>query len=180
MYRAFALSAAACALSVSPQTVQAQSAQSIPARTEIVSEVTLVKTRDMDFGRVIVPRNGRIDMTAEETPVCTANNGLLLLDTCQSASFTGNAGAAFQIRVSVPSGRRVDLTGPGQNLRLRRMTVGAGNGLTFDRRVNRNFDFTVTDPNGEFEFHVGGRLLFRNNQASGVYTGTFTIEADYQ
>lgn len=145
-----------------------------------MSEVTLVKTRDMDFGRVIVPRNGRIDMTAEETPTCTPNNGLTLLDACQSASFSGRAGAAFQIRISVPPSRRINLTGPGADLRLRRMTVGAGDGLTFERRVNRNFDFLVTDPGGEFEFHIGGRLLFRNNQASGVYTGTFTIEADYQ
>lgn len=172
--------AGVCALLALPGMAQAQSVTTVPSTAEVISEVTLSKTRDMDFGRVIVPRNGRIDMTAEETPTCTPNNGLTPLDACESASFEGRAGNGFQIRISVPSGRRINLTGPGADLRLRRMTVGAGDGLTFERRVNRHFEFIVNDPAGEFEFHVGGRLLFRNNQASGLYSGTFDITADYQ
>lgn len=178
--RAMTAIAAVCVPAGQPMIAHAQSVETITTRAEVISEVTLSKTRDMDFGRVIVPRSGRIDMTAEEMPTCTPNNGLTLLDPCQSASFDGRAGNGFQIRISVPSGRRINLTGPGQDLRLRRMTVGAGEGLTFERRVNRHFDFIVNDPAGEFEFHVGGRLLFRNNQASGLYTGTFDITADYQ
>jgi len=138
--------ASVCAMMATPYMVQAQSVTTIPSSAEVISEVTLSKTRDMDFGRVIVPRNGRIDMTAEETPTCTPNNGLTLLDACETASFDGRAGTGFQIRISVPSGRRIDLTGPGQDLRLRRMEVGAGSGLTFERRVNRHFEFIVTDP----------------------------------
>ena len=170
----------ACALLAASAQAYGQSVTTVPSQAEVMSEITIAKTRDMDFGRVIVPRNGRIDMTAQETATCTPNNGLTLLDACQSASFEGRAGDGFQIRISVPTGRRINLTGPGQDLRLRRMTVGAGTGLTFERRVNRHFDFIVNDPAGEFEFHVGGRLLFRNNQASGLYSGTFDITADYQ
>ncbi|MEM8726423.1 MAG: hypothetical protein AAGE86_12975, partial [Pseudomonadota bacterium] len=128
-----------------PYGAHAQSDQTIPARSEVVSEVTLAKIRDMNFGRIIVPRSGRIDMTAEETPTCTPNNGLILLDACESASFSGRARTGVQIRISVPPSRRINLTGPGVDLRLRRMTVGAGTGLTFERRVNRNFDFLITD-----------------------------------
>ncbi len=178
--RAAAFLAGACAMVAFPTTAHAQSVTTVPSTAEVISEVTLTKTRDMDFGRVIVPRNGRIDMTAEETPTCTPNNGLTPLDVCESASFEGRAGNGFQIRISVPVNRRINLTGPGQDLRLRRMEVGAGSGLTFERRVNRHFEFIVNDPAGEFEFHVGGRLLFRNNQASGLYSGTFDITADYQ
>jgi len=178
--RAAAYLVGVCGAMAVPTIAQGQSVTTVPSSAEVISEVTLSKTRDMDFGRVIVPRNGRIDMTAEETPTCTPNNGLTPLDLCQTASFEGRAGDGFQIRISVPSGRRIDLSGPGQDLRLRRMEVGAGDGLTFERRVNRHFDFIVNDPAGEFEFHVGGRLLFRNNQASGLYSGTFDITADYQ
>lgn len=173
-------SAASLAVLSVSAPLAAQDTQSPDAQATIVDDVTLIKTRDMDFGRVIVPRNGRIDMTAEETSTCTPNNGLTLLDACESAVFSGTAGQGFQLRISMPPGRRINLTGPGQDLRLRRMTAGAGSGLLFDRRVNRHFDFLITDPNGAFEFFVGARLLFRNNQAPGVYTGTFTIEADYQ
>jgi len=158
----------------------AQSVETIDATVQIQDDITLIKTRDMDFGRIIVPRSGRVDMSAEETPTCTPNNTLELLDTCQSASFLGTAGQGFNIRVRVPPRRRINLTGPGRDLRLRRMSVGAGDGLTFLRRVNRNFDFAVTDPGGQFEFHIGGRLLFRNNQAPGVYSGTFDVEVEYE
>ena len=178
--RLAALGALVAPFALAPTWVRAQASTSPEARTQIVDDVTLLKTRDMDFGRLIVPRNGRVDMTATDVAVCAPNNGLQLLDPCQSAAFEGTAGSGFQIRISVPPNRRITLTGPGQDLRLRRMTVGAGDGLSFIRRVNRNFDFTVTDPNGAFEFFVGGRLLFRNNQAPGVYTGTFDIEVDYE
>lgn len=171
---------AALAAAFCPANAYAQSVQAGTVTVEIASEVTLSKTRDMDFGRLLVPRNGRIDMTAEDAPTCTPNNGLVLLDACQSAAFTGSAATAFQVRISVPAGRRINLTGPDRALRLRRMTIGAGDGLTFLGRTNRHFDFTITDAGGDFEFFVGGRLLFRNNQGAGVYTGTFTIEADYQ
>ncbi|MDY7097517.1 MAG: DUF4402 domain-containing protein [Pseudomonadota bacterium] len=165
---------------VSPSVTSAQSIATAEARVTIQKDVSLTKTRDMDFGRVVVPTNGRIDMSAEETATCTPNNGITLHGVCQSAQFVGSAGNGAQMRISVPAGRRIELTGPDRELRLRRMTVGAGNGLSFIGRVNRNFDFSVTDPNGDFEFYVGARLLFRNNQAPGVYSGTFDIEVDYQ
>lgn len=146
----------------------------------MVADITLTKTRDLDFGRIVAPRNGRVDMTATVTATCTPNNTLLVLDTCESAAFAGTGIAGAQIRVRVPPSRRINLAGPGQDLRLRRMEVGAGDGLTFLRRVNRNFDFTINEPGGAFEFFVGGRLLIRNNQAPGVYSGTFDIEIDYE
>ncbi|MEM7779497.1 MAG: DUF4402 domain-containing protein [Pseudomonadota bacterium] len=169
----------ACALGFA-EPATAQSVETASASAEIAGDVTLVNTRDMDYGRVIVPRNGRIDMTAEEVPTCTPNNGLTLLDACQSAAFEGTALNGVQVRISVPPGRRINLAGPDRDLRLRRITVGAGDGMTFLGRTNRHFDFLITDPNGDFEFFVGARLLFRNNQGPGVYSGTFAIEADYQ
>ncbi len=179
--RALAIwASAAAALLALPSGLHAQSVSSAQARGVVLDTVTLTNRRDMDFGRVIVPRNGRIDMTAQDTATCTANNGLTLLDPCQSAAFDGTAASGFQLRITVPRRRRITLDGPGRNLRLRRMTVGAGNGLTFLGRRGRNFDFLITDPSGDFEFFVGGRLLFRNNQAPGLYSGTFTIQADYE
>ena len=179
--RALAIwASAAAALFALPAGLHAQSVSSAQARGVVLDTVTLTNRRDMDFGRVIVPRNGRIDMTAQDAAACTANNGLTLLDACQSAAFEGIATSGFQLRIRAPRRRRITLDGPGRNLRLRRITVGAGNGLTFVGQRGRNFDFLITDPSGNFEFFVGGRLLFRNNQAPGLYSGTFTIEADYE
>lgn len=172
---------AACALAVSaPSLANAQSQTQSPASAELTQSLEITQVRDLDYGRVIVPRNGRIDMTADNASTCTPNNGLILLEPCQSAQFEGQALTGLQLRISVPPGRRINLTGPDRDLRLRRMTVGAGDGVSFQGRTNRHFDFIVTDPAGEFDVFVAGRLLFRNNQAPGVYTGTFTIEASYQ
>jgi len=168
------------ALAAVPSVTAAQDTAAMDATVKIVDAITLTNTRDMDFGRIIAPGSGLIDMDATDVAQCSPNNAITLLDTCQSAAFEGTAGAMFQIRVSVPPLRRIILTGPGRDLRLRRMAVGEGDGLTFIRRVGRNFDFEITDPNGDFEFFVGGRLLIRNNQEPGVYTGTFDIEVDYQ
>ncbi|MEM7688688.1 MAG: DUF4402 domain-containing protein [Pseudomonadota bacterium] len=175
-----AITLALLALAAMPCAAMAQDVQSTDSRAQIFEDVTLTKARDMDFGRLIAPGAGRVDMTATDVAVCTPNNALEALDTCQSAAFEGTGGSGFQIRVRVPNGRRIDLTGPGRELRLRQMTVGAGDGLSFIRRVNRNFDFTITDPGGAFEFFVGGRLLIRNDQMPGVYSGTFEIEVEYE
>ncbi|MEM1052958.1 MAG: DUF4402 domain-containing protein [Pseudomonadota bacterium] len=173
------IAAGALALAL-PSVVSAQEQVSSPASAAINPGLQITKVRDLDYGRVIVPRNGRIDMTADNASTCTPNNGLLLLAPCQSAQFEGQAVTGLQLRISVPVGRRTTLTGPDRELRLRRIAVGPGNGVSFQGRTNRHFDFVVTDPAGEFDFFVAGRLLFRNNQAPGVYTGTFTIEAAYQ
>lgn len=169
-----------CALLAIPAPGLAQTGQSADSRAEIVTDISLRNTADLDYGRLIVPRSGRVDMTAEETPTCTPINQIELLDACQSARFEGTAVPGFQLRVRVPSGRRINMPGPGQDLRLRRMTVGAGDGLGFIRRDGRDFEFNVISPAGEFEFFVAGRLLFRNNQAPGLYEGTFDIEVEYQ
>lgn len=171
--------AALCAALAAPGTATAQSTD-VDASTVIVRDVTLVNTQDMDFGRIIAPRNGRVDMTASDAATCTPNNNLTHLGVCQAAAFTGQAGTGFQVRIRVPPGRRFELTGPGDDLRMRRVSVGGTTGLQFLGRTNRNYDYIVTAADGIFEFHVGGRLLIRNNQAPGIYTGTFTIEADYQ
>ena len=171
--------AALCAGLLAPSPTAAQSAD-VDASTVVVRDVTLVKTQDMDFGRIIAPGNGRVDMTASDAATCTPNNGLTHLGVCQAAAFTGQAGTGFQVRVRVPPGRRFELTGPGANLRIRRVSVGGTTGLQFLGRTNRNYDYIVTAPDGIFEFHVGARVLIRNNQAPGIYTGTFAIETDYQ
>lgn len=172
--------AACCAVLITPSVAIAQATAPVQARTQIVDPTALIRERDLDFGGVFVTANGRIDMTAEEVADCTSTGGVTIVTPCQSAKFSAFVAPGAQARITVPPRRRINLTGPGRDLRLRRMSVRPGTGATFIRRVNRNFDLTVTDPNGEFEFFVAGRLLFRNNQAPGVYTGTFLTETDFQ
>ena len=158
----------------------AQDNADIGASSRVIADVTLSKTRDLDFGKIIVPRNGRLDMSAEETATCTTNNGLTHLGVCETAAFEGQASQGFQLAITVPNRRRFNITGPGRPLRVRRVTVGDTSGLQFQGRSGNVYNYTVNAADGAFGFHIGARLLFRNNQAPGIYSGTFNIQAEYQ
>ncbi len=175
---AFGLSAAGLLLHASPAFAQAS--EDANASASLVQDLTLTKTRDLDFGEIVVPRSGRLDMTAEADATCTTNNGLIHLGLCQTAAFEGSATQGFQLAITVPNRRRFNITGPGRALRVRRVTVGDVTGLQFQGRSGNVYNYAVNAADGAFGFHIGARLLFRNNQAPGVYNGTFSIQAEYQ
>lgn len=162
-----------------PTLVSAQ--DSITTEVEILTPLALTNTRDLDFGGIVAPSNGRVDMTAEETATCTTNNQLVHSGVCQSAAFDGRAIAGQNITITVPTGRRFEIAGPDPRpLRVRRVMVGDATGLTFQGRSGNRYRYQITSVDGLFDFHIGARLLIRNNQAPGVYSGTFTINLDYQ
>jgi len=158
----------------------AQDTTGVASATTVVADVTLSKTRDLDFGSIIVPNSGRLDMTAEADATCTTNNGLTHVGVCQTAAFSGQASLGFQLAITVPNRRRFNISGPGRDLRVRRVTVGDVSGLQFQGRSSNVYNYTVNSTDGSFDFHIGARLLFRNNQAPGIYSGTFNIQAEYQ
>jgi len=170
--------AAACAVSTG-SAAWAQDNTDTTSSAEVVSDVTLTKTRDLDFGSILAPNNGRVQMSSGANPTCTTNNGLVHFGVCQTAAFEGQASPGFQLQVTVPTGRRFLLTGPGQDLRVRRVAVGGITGLQFQGRTGNVYNYTVNSADGSFAFHVGARVLIRNNQTPGIYDGTFTITAEY-
>lgn len=148
---------------------------------EILTPLALTNTRALDFGGIVAPSNGRLDMTAEETANCTTNNQLVHSGVCQSAAFDGRAIAGQNITITVPNGRRFEIAGPDSRpLRVRRVTVGDTTGLSFQGRSGNRYRYQITSTDGLFDFHIGARLLIRNNQAPGTYNGTFTVNLDYQ
>jgi hypothetical protein len=171
------LTLAAAVLCAAP--AQAQNSDTATASASLMQDLTLTKTRDLDFGDIVVPRNGRLDLTPRANATCTTNNGLIHLGLCQSAAFEGTATQGFQLSITVPNRRRFNITGPGRPLRVRRVTVGDVTGLQFQGRSGNVYNYNVTAADGAFAFHIGARLLFRNNQAPGVYNGTFNITAEY-
>ena len=159
----------------------ASAQDNVTSEIEILTPLALTNTRELDFGGIVAPRNGRVDMTAEETATCTTNNNLVHSGACQSAAFDGRAIAGQNITITVPTGRRFEIAGPDSRpLRVRRVTVGDATGLTFQGRTGNAYRYQVSSTDGLFDFHIGARLLIRNNQAPGVYSGTFTINLEYQ
>ncbi len=145
---------------------------------EILPALVLNKTQDLDFGSIIAPSNGRVDVFPNET--CTANNDIVLVGSdCQPAKFEGSGATGQTITLTMPVDRRFEIPGPGRTMRIRAVRPGAAAGMQFQGRTNNIYNYLITDPAGDFSFNVAARALMRNNQETGIWTGSFTISVDY-
>lgn len=152
------------------------------ARGVVVTPLTLVKSKDLDFG-LIAPAATAGTVTLDPVAqTCAVAGGLVHAGTCQAAEFVGMGARRMLVRIQVPT--TVTLTGPGQAMTVTNFTLatspdlafvgGNGNGLG-----NGNRRYQIQPTNGIFDFRVGGRLNVNANQAGGKYTGTFTVTVQY-
>lgn len=148
----------------------------------VVTPLSLVKSKDLDFGR-IAPRPTAGTITLDPVAqTCVATGGLIHAGTCQAAEFVGMGVRRMTVRISVPT--TVTITGPGAPMTITNFTLatspdlafigGNGNGLG-----NGNRRYRIQPTSGIFDFRVGGRLNVGANQAGGKYTGTFSVTVQY-
>lgn len=81
------------------------------------------------------------------------------------ATFTVGGNSATPVTISFSTGD--SLTGPGSTMTLDNFQHDAGAS-------------PVLDGVGSLVFNVGADLRVKNNQASGLYTGNFTVSVNYQ
>jgi Mat/Ecp fimbriae major subunit len=159
------LGAAVAAAALSASTAYAANATG-EARARILRQLTLTNTSDLQFATIIS------GATASTVAVSVAGVGtcgptLVCTGTTTAANFdiqgTNNA------VVLVGGDAAVTLTG----------SLGGTMGATLDYSTN---SLTLTQGPGTVggSFQVGGTLSVGANQASGDYTGTFNVTADYQ
>lgn len=159
------LGAAVAAVALSAGTAHAASATG-EAKARILRQITLTNTSDLQFATIIS------GATASTVAVSVAGAGtcgptLVCTGTTTAANFdiqgTNNA------VVLVGGDNSVTLTG----------SLGGTMGATLDYSTN---SLTLTNGPGTVggSFQVGGTLSVGANQASGDYTGTFNVTADYQ
>lgn len=152
------------------------------ASSVIVTPLSLVKSKDLDFG-LIAPAATAGTVTLDPVAqTCAVGGGVIHAGTCQAAEFVGMGTRRMMVRIQVPT--TVTLTGPGTAMTVTNFTLatspdlafvgGNGNGLG-----NGNRRYQIQPTNGIFDFRVGGRLNVGANQAGGVYTGTFTVTVQY-
>ncbi len=152
------------------------------AQVEISNGLSLTKTSDMDFGRIVRGGAGGVILDPAETVTCTASANLVALDDCTAAAFVGTARPGARIIVRKPARRRFTVTGPGgATMRVRRVSIGHHQGMNRLTAANRrNVRFRITDPAGDFSFQMGGELRVGANQPAGEYVGTFDVEIQYR
>jgi hypothetical protein len=179
-----------CLIVAAPAAAQTKSPRAATARAKavVLTPLTLLKTADLNFGRIIA-RNvaGTVEVNST-TGVCTYTvvSGI---GTCAAAQFAGRANNGTTVRISLVS--NTNLTGPGQTMVLDTIKVSGLAGTTFTGNGNSNGQglglsagngnqrYSINSSSGIFNFGIGGTLRVNANQAPGVYRGTVTISVQY-
>jgi hypothetical protein len=167
------LAAVAATVATSPAFAQAfpsDTAQAT-ARGVVLQQHSLVNNGALDFGIVTTDgvNPGTVSIEASAAGTRTAANGVLLLpSTSQAARFDGLAAPLENVvlTLSQPTGGV--------------LTDAAGDTVTGNLVVDANGLNRQANANGNFTVYVGGDFGLTANQASGVYTATFTLTAQYQ
>jgi spore coat protein U-like protein len=159
--------------------ILAQSQTSVSARTVLVDEESIVKVEDLNFGQIFGAAAGTVVMTATTAPTCTASAGLVHSGDCQPAEFIGKGVLGQIVRIKGPNANRIDLTGPGANMRINNLVIDGGTDMAFQSGTGAFKRYLITNSTGFFTFRLAGRLNVGANQAPGVYTGTFDVQYNY-
>ena len=155
------MGAAIAALAMNASAVQAASATGT-AKAKILRQITLTNTSDLQYATVISGATAST-VAVSTAGAATCGAGLTCTGTTSAANFNiaGTNGAV----VLVGGDSSVTLNGSLGGTMSSSLTYSATN-------------VTLTATGGSFQ--VGGTLSVGANQASGDYSGTFNVTANYQ
>lgn len=172
-------SAFLCAIAAAV-TLLSSPAKSAPAsgeaRIAVVTPLSFINYRNLDFGRVI-PAAVAGSVTISPTNTRTATAGIIPVgNDFQVARFAGMGAQNDRVRVRItPS--VINLTGPGPAMTVDSFIIGPESTL---QQIGGSQSYRIMAANGVFWFSVGARLNVGANQPAGTYSGTFTATLDYQ
>lgn len=173
MKKTLAIVLAVAGLSVSG-TAFAQAAdtdnKSATTSVTILRPLTLTKDADLVFGRVVQPRTGNDTVTiANNSNTTTVGGTAVVLGgiTTSRAAFTASGEGGAAITVTVPA--TASLTSGANSLTV-----------TLDPAVSGSTTLSGSAASaGTKTIDVGGHFTLGSGQASGAYTGSFTVTVAY-
>ncbi len=165
----FLRSAALVATLLAATPALAADSESMTSKALLLKPLTLTKLADLDFGTIVPSGSGDLVTINPDTGARTsATAGLVTIDPGHRARFA-SSGLNNQFVVLQISAPTELLNGAGNSLTVTRLDLDQGGNplrvLTPDSQV--------------FFLGIGGQVLIRNNQQEGVYSGTFTLTANY-
>jgi hypothetical protein len=184
-----ALLALACLLCAPLARAQNIDSETGHAQAVIVEPLTLIKVRDMDFGKIVPSVAGGTVAINPVTDACSASGVISVGNACRAAMFVGMGRNPFKARVTMSN--ITQLTGPGAAMTVDDFVIGANSTITFTGNTNGqgnggglqngngNQRYSINSPTGIFELHLGATLHVNPNQTPGVYTGTFSVTVQY-
>lgn len=155
----------------SAANAQASASGTANGSVTLMNPITITKTADISFGRIIKPTSGTGSVAIPFTnDTVTAGSGATAMSgiTTSRAKFTiaGEGGQA--VSVSVPA--TFDLTKGGDTITVT---------LDDDLGTSTTLSNTVGTP-GSASLNIGGSFSLPSGQASGAYTGSFAVTVAYQ
>lgn len=157
----------------------AQAQETSDVRLALIGDLSILKTKDLDFGNIIGTVAGTIVMTATTSPTCTASTGLVHGQTCQPAEFLGKGESGRIVRIKKPVSDRIVLTGPGANMNITGLKLDGTPELTLIKATPGYSRYRIASANGIFAFRLAGTLNVGANQTPGEYSGTFNVDINY-
>lgn len=158
--------------------------QIVPAAAAILDTGTMVALAEMDFGKIAQPSvAGTVTMSAGVAPTCNVTAGIVKTGACQPATFAIMGRKNWLVRIRQMNGGTITLDGPGAaTMTVTNLTLGVSDMVaapggpsppgTFGR-------YQITSDSGMAQFRIGGRLNVAAGQAAGIYTGTLTIQVNF-
>ncbi len=158
----------------SPAFAQTAATATADARGVVLLPLTLTRNAHLNFGTILAsPVAGTVSINAD-TGARAVGGGVtaIALDAGNRALFTGVGTEGQQVILTLTP--VASLTGPGPNITVLSMSLdGVGGAFTQTRTI-------AAGSGGAFQVGVGGSFSIAANQGNGVYTGSFSVTADYQ
>ena len=160
-------------LSANPALAQSSANATAPGSTTIVQPVTVTQTADLVFGRVVRPSSGSdtISITnASDAVTATGGTAFPIATTgvtTSRAKFTVAGEGAQTVSVTVPS--TFSMTGTGTAIVVT---------LSGDKTGSQALGGTLGTASS-IVVNVGGSFALASTQATGAYSGSFTVSAAY-
>lgn len=144
--------------------------------TAVVDPLTVVKREDLSFGSIVPsPTAGTVTVDPSDGSRSSTGGVTLVGNTHQPALLAGRGQDTRRVNIRV-SPNTVTLTGPGSPMALQDFVINTDATLT---QVGNSRNYRISDPDGTFEFTVGGTLNVGASQAAGTYTGSFEVTVNY-
>ncbi len=144
----------------------------------VVTPLSFVKERDLNFGRIIVGDTaGTVSM--DTAGAVTTTGGIVQVDgTQQTARFWGYGSFNQRVLINIDANSYL-LTrqGGAETMTLDQVAIGSRPPIIITTNPRR---FRIANPDGYFAFTIVGRLNVGANQAPGIYEGEFAITLEYQ
>ncbi len=146
-----------------------QTSQTVNVNANIITGLSLTVNRHMNLGSIVPSTTGAITVTLDPSVASprtkTGTGGILVGNTHSSAQLTITGHANTPVSLTLPSS--VIVLSASNAMEIKNFTSSAaGNTLTLDQ-------------NGNGVFYVGGNLLLAQNQAVGLYEGSFQVIVNY-